>query len=110
MKKVADIIDLKNCIEGVQKAMESEDYEAAAAHIQRYLNIDESVLDSASSSQLKESQQKLKDIVQRKLEDAMKANNEKDIMRFCCLYPVNNIRYIKMEWCWILCLEIIMCW
>jgi hypothetical protein len=49
--------------------------------VQRYLNIDESVLDSSSSAQLKEAQQKLKDIVQRKLEEAIKSNNEKEIIR-----------------------------
>jgi hypothetical protein len=35
MKKVTDIVDIKNCVEGVQKAMDNENYEVAAGHIQR---------------------------------------------------------------------------
>lgn len=34
-KRVNDILDVKNCIEGVQRAMEKEDYEEAASYIQR---------------------------------------------------------------------------
>lgn len=41
-KKVGDIIDVKNCVDGVKKAMEKENYEECASHIQRFLNIDAS--------------------------------------------------------------------
>lgn len=61
--------------------MESENYEVAASHIQRYLNIDQSILEEGSSAQLKASQEKLKTIVQKKLDQAMKENNEKEILR-----------------------------
>ncbi len=32
-----DIIDLKNCVDVVRKAMTSEDYETAADYIQKYV-------------------------------------------------------------------------
>jgi hypothetical protein len=47
-KRTNDIIDLKNCIDGVQMAMARDDYGAAAGFINRYLNFDKSILDPAS--------------------------------------------------------------
>jgi hypothetical protein len=61
--------------------METEDYESASAHIQRYLNIDASVLEENSLRQLKEAEQKLKDIFNKKLDEAIKSNNEHEIVR-----------------------------
>ncbi len=66
--------------------METQDYEAAAKFIQKYLAIDRSVLDPDSISQLQSYAQKVKEAVQQKLDEAIKNNNEKDILRFCCLY------------------------
>jgi hypothetical protein len=39
MNKLHDIIDVKNCVSGVEDAMGKEDYETAASHIGRYLTI-----------------------------------------------------------------------
>lgn len=39
-----DLIDLKLCSEGVVTALNEEDYERAAAHIHRFLAMDESLL------------------------------------------------------------------
>jgi len=86
LKKVSDIIDVKKCYEGVHKALQQENYEEAAAHIERYLNIDESVLEEASATQIRSAEKDLKDILKRKLEEVMKTENEKEILRFCSLY------------------------
>jgi hypothetical protein len=48
LKRVGDIIDLKNCVSGVDVAMDCGNYEDAAAHIRRYLDLDESVLSESS--------------------------------------------------------------
>jgi hypothetical protein len=58
MKRVDDVIDLKSCVDGVQYAMTTGDYEKAAAHIHRYLALDENLLleTSADSSKGKSSQ------------------------------------------------------
>jgi hypothetical protein len=130
-KKVGDIIDVKNCVDGVKKAMEKENYEECASHIQRFLNIDSSgdclpwllntlttihlifsskythhlsslstslnisiihlylyiskcmlVLEAASIEALHKEEEKLKEIVKRKLDDATRADNEEEILRY----------------------------
>ena len=44
MQRVEDILDLKFCTDGVQVALQEENYEQAAAHIHRFLGLDESML------------------------------------------------------------------
>jgi len=39
---VNDLIDLQLCSDGVKSALEDEDYEQAAAHLHRFLSMDES--------------------------------------------------------------------
>lgn len=86
-QRVNDIIDMKNCIDGVQEAMKCEDYERAAAHINRYLNIDKSILEGTNSAQLLESaERELKRIVGIKLETAVKNDDVNNILRYCKLY------------------------
>lgn len=43
-QRVNDILDLQLCREGVISAMKIEDYEKAAAHMHRFLLIDETAL------------------------------------------------------------------
>ena len=43
-QRVNDLLDLQLCREGVITAMKSEDYEKAAAHVHRFLSIDETTL------------------------------------------------------------------
>ncbi len=40
-QRVNDLIDLKLCSDGVQTALAEEDYEQAAAHVHRFLDMDE---------------------------------------------------------------------
>jgi hypothetical protein len=49
MNKLHDIIDVKNCVSGVEDAMAKEDYETAASHIGRYLTIGNAVALSVNS-------------------------------------------------------------
>ncbi len=44
MQRVDDVLDLKFCTDGVQTALHNEDYEQAAAHVHRFLALDENVL------------------------------------------------------------------
>lgn len=41
-QRVNDLIDLKLCSDGVKTALAEEDYEQAAAHLHRFLAMDES--------------------------------------------------------------------
>ncbi|KAA0202091.1 hypothetical protein HAZT_HAZT011472 [Hyalella azteca] len=43
-RRVADLLDLEGCAGGVATALVSEDYETAAAHIHRFLAMDETLL------------------------------------------------------------------
>lgn len=43
-KRVNDLLDLQLCREGVISAMKNEDFEKAAAHVHRFLSIDETTL------------------------------------------------------------------
>jgi hypothetical protein len=53
MKRVDDVIDLKSCVDGVQYAMTTGDYEKAAAHIHRYLALDENILLETTADSVK---------------------------------------------------------
>lgn len=43
-KRVQDLLDLQLCSDGVLNALRSEDYEQAAAHIHRFLAMDQQLL------------------------------------------------------------------
>lgn len=45
IERADDILNLKFCTDGVQTALHNEDYEQAAAHIHRYLSLDQSVIE-----------------------------------------------------------------
>ena len=45
IQRADDILDLKFCTDGVQTALRNQDYEQAAAHIHRYLCLDQSVIE-----------------------------------------------------------------
>lgn len=86
-----DIIDVKNCIDGVGKAMEDSDFETAASHIHRFLKLDDSVLDAKSAEALRAAEQRLKGVVRLNLAAALTAKDHKLIQRcalnvkmFCC--------------------------
>ncbi|XP_004346466.2 hypothetical protein CAOG_05793 [Capsaspora owczarzaki ATCC 30864] len=50
IKRVEDILDLKNCVEGVQSALARGDFESAAKHIHSYQSIDPALLSAAEST------------------------------------------------------------
>uniref|UniRef100_A0A3B1K4I2 Conserved oligomeric Golgi complex subunit 4 N-terminal domain-containing protein n=1 Tax=Astyanax mexicanus TaxID=7994 RepID=A0A3B1K4I2_ASTMX len=50
IQRADDILDLKFCTDGVQTALRNQDYEQAAAHIHRYLSLDQSVIEWRDSS------------------------------------------------------------
>lgn len=43
-QRVNDLLDLQQCSQGVATAMQNEDYEQAAAHVHRFLTMDETLL------------------------------------------------------------------
>ncbi|XP_070759980.1 conserved oligomeric Golgi complex subunit 4 isoform X2 [Enoplosus armatus] len=99
IQRADDILDLKFCTDGVQTALRNEDYEQAAAHIHRYLSLDQSVIElsrqgeessavDASLVMLQEAEQKLKVIVAEKLDEAVAAVNLAQVERFFKIFPL----------------------
>ena len=48
LQRIGDILDLKFCNQNIEKALAVNDYEKAAAHIHRFLSIDENNLKKSS--------------------------------------------------------------
>ncbi|GFR20681.1 conserved oligomeric Golgi complex subunit 4 [Trichonephila clavata] len=102
MQRVEDILDLKFCTDGVQTALQNEDYEQAAAHIHRFLSLDKTVLkksaaDSNEGSSLDEAFEKLheaetqlKAIVMRKFDEAVRDEDVASVERFFKIFPLLN--------------------
>ncbi|XP_055955306.1 conserved oligomeric Golgi complex subunit 4 [Patella vulgata] len=97
--RVEDILDLKFCTDGVQTALQNEDYEKAAGHVHRFRNLDESVIRmSADSSEggtletsfrmLYESEEKLKTIVNSKFSAAVHSGDVASVERFFKIFPL----------------------
>lgn len=100
-QRVHDLIDLKLCSEGVVTALNEEDYEKAAAHIHRFLGMDESLLRCTPGPQggsgvglegniatLHDAEARLKGIVARKFDEAVKDEDLASIERFFKLFPL----------------------
>lgn len=88
LQRLDAIVERGNCIDGVKKALESEDYEAAANYVQTFLQIDEKYKDSGSDQmeQLNESKKKLEAIVKKRLTAAVDQRDHPTILRFVRLY------------------------
>lgn len=82
------IVERGNCIEGVKKALESEDYESAATYVQKFLDIDGKYKDSGSDQreQLLVSKKQLEGIVRKRLSTAVDQRDHPTILRFIRLF------------------------
>ena len=98
-QRVHDLIDLKVCSEGVVTAMQEEDYEKAAALIHRFLAMDESLLRApgeagngggleANIATLHDAEARLRGVVARKFDEAVKDEDLASIERFFKLFPL----------------------
>ncbi|KAG1692940.1 Conserved oligomeric Golgi complex subunit 4 [Nymphon striatum] len=102
LQRVEDILDLKFCTDGVQTALQNEDYEKAAALVHRFLCLDESVFKlssqdngedtnlNSSYSMLHEAEQKLKSLVTHKFDEAVKDEDLASVERFFKIFPLLN--------------------
>ncbi|XP_037581438.1 conserved oligomeric Golgi complex subunit 4 isoform X5 [Dermacentor silvarum] len=102
VQRVEDILDLKFCTDGVQTALQNEDYEQAAAHIHRFLSLDESVLKRSTAdtqegssmeeafSSLREAKNRLRHIVMKKFKEAVNEGDIASVERFFKIFPLLN--------------------
>jgi len=100
MQRVEDILDLKFCIDGVQTALQNEDYEKAASHIHRFRSLDETVIRmgtettddggtlNSSFKMLYEAEEKLKSIVHNKFDSAVHQGDVASVERFFKIFPL----------------------
>eukprot|EP01126_Amoeba_proteus_P065226 TRINITY_DN9239_c0_g2_i2.p1 TRINITY_DN9239_c0_g2~~TRINITY_DN9239_c0_g2_i2.p1 ORF type:complete len:741 (+),score=164.15 TRINITY_DN9239_c0_g2_i2:161-2383(+) len=87
-KYVQEIVDLNECIEGIQDSLEKKMWEKAAGFIQRYLQIDSSLLDENSESilTLKQAQTRLNEIVEKGFSTALEKLDVPEIIRYSKLF------------------------
>ncbi|CAI9716005.1 Hypothetical predicted protein [Octopus vulgaris] len=99
IQRVEDVLDLKFCTDGVQSALQNEDYEKAAGHVHRFLSLDENVLRMAgdasegspldtSFKMLHEAEEKLKTIVRNKFDASVHSGDVASVERFFKIFPL----------------------
>ncbi|KAH9495945.1 Golgi transport complex subunit 4 [Bulinus truncatus] len=99
IQRVEDILDLKFCTDGVQTALQNEDYEKAAGHIHRFRSLDETVIRmsaetneggtlNSSFKMLYECEEKLKSIVHSKFDAAVHQGDIASVERFFKIFPL----------------------
>eukprot|EP00798_Chlamydomonas_sp_ICE-L_P008858 gene8858-3742_t len=96
LDKINLILDRTNCINGVQEAMDSEDYESAANHIATFMDLEERLAGSlhavdvgqAESQRqiLTEARSKLEEVVARRFDEAVNRRDTAAAVRFAKLY------------------------
>ena len=99
MKRVDDVIDLRSCSEVVNKSLESGDYERAAAHLHRYLVLDERMIKDtvsgfsdvstvdASFQSIRQAETELKALMLEKFDKALVDRDEKSVERYFKIFP-----------------------
>ncbi|XP_054782804.1 conserved oligomeric Golgi complex subunit 4-like [Prosopis cineraria] len=86
--RIDAIVERGNCLEGVNKALETEDYESAARYVKTFLQIDADYKDSGSDEKelLMASKKQLEGIVRKKLSAAVDQRDHPAILRFIRLH------------------------
>lgn len=115
LEKVENVLELKTCIDGVQQALNNEDFEQAAAHIHRFCKLDDATIRAAqfgetdgtadgSATQLegalqslKESANKLKQIVREQFSEAVAAHDTASVERFFKIFPLIGLDQEGLE-------------
>ena len=107
-QRVNDLIDLRLCADGVKTALSDEDYEKAAAHLHRFLNMDESSLKTTASrmnegngqglvsldgalATLHDAEDRVRRVVSKRFDEAIEQDDLASIERFFKLFPLINM-------------------
>ncbi|XP_014217199.2 conserved oligomeric Golgi complex subunit 4 [Copidosoma floridanum] len=99
--RVNDILDLQLCSEGVATALRNEDYEQGAAHVHRFLLMDQQLLEktaddvsgdhtsvTSSLATLQQAANELRTVVTQKFDEAVKAEDLASVERFFKIFPL----------------------
>ncbi|KAJ6639692.1 Conserved oligomeric Golgi complex subunit 4 [Pseudolycoriella hygida] len=100
-QRVHDLIDLQLCSQGVITAIKDEDFEKGAAHINRFLSMDQHLLQrtaddvsgsitsvSQAVSTLESAAQQMEKIVSQKFDEAVKKDDLASVERFFKIFPL----------------------
>ncbi|XP_063703131.1 conserved oligomeric Golgi complex subunit 4 [Culicoides brevitarsis] len=100
-QRVHDLIDLQLCSEGVIQAIRDEDFEKGAAHVNRFLSMDKTLLkrtaDDVSESvtsvsqavaTLEKAADQIRQIVTLKFDDAVQRDDMASVERFFKIFPL----------------------
>lgn len=107
-QRVNDLIDLRLCSDGVKSALAEEDYEQAAAHLHRFLAMDEGLLKLTASElhegdehgaasleialqTLHEAEHRVRFVVSQRFDEAVKHEDLASIERFFKIFPLINM-------------------
>lgn len=88
--RIDAIVHRSHCLDGVHKALQSDDFESAANYVQTFLQIDAKFKDSAASdqrNQLLAAKKQIQGIVRKRLSAAVDQRDHPTILRFIKLYP-----------------------
>ncbi|KAG5538177.1 hypothetical protein RHGRI_018930 [Rhododendron griersonianum] len=87
--RIDAIVDRANCLDGVKKALDSEDFESAANYVQTFLQIDAKYNKDSDDQreQLLASKKHLEGIVRKRLSAAVDQRDHPSILRFIRLFP-----------------------
>lgn len=109
-KRVQDLLDLQLCSEGVQIAMKNDELEQAAAHIHRYLSIDQTKLQrtaddmaqdcsmiTSALKHLQDATELLQNTVSRRFEQASLVQDSKSIERYFKIFPLLGMHDVGLE-------------
>lgn len=98
IQRVDDVLDLKFCSDGVEKSMKEKDLETAAAHIHRYLCLDENLLRQSVSDErlsinqsletLKSAREQLSTLVDEEFAAAARSGDEEKVEKYLRLFPL----------------------
>ncbi|CAL0302196.1 unnamed protein product [Lupinus luteus] len=88
LSRIDAIVERGNCLEGVYRALDSEDYESAARYVQGFLKIDAEYKDCGNDERerLMSAKKQLEAIVRKKLSVAVDQRDHGSILRFIRLY------------------------
>uniref|UniRef100_A0A1B6DE98 Conserved oligomeric Golgi complex subunit 4 n=2 Tax=Clastoptera arizonana TaxID=38151 RepID=A0A1B6DE98_9HEMI len=109
-QRVHDLLDLQLCSDGVTAALSSDDYEKAAAHVHRFLTMDQNLLEqtaddmqqdcatvSNSLSLLRTAAGQLQNIIVLRFKEAVQADDLASVERFFKLFPLVNMHDYGLE-------------
>uniref|UniRef100_A0A6B2KYT2 Conserved oligomeric Golgi complex subunit 4 n=1 Tax=Arcella intermedia TaxID=1963864 RepID=A0A6B2KYT2_9EUKA len=104
---IQDILDIKECADGVQNALFKEDYAAAAHFIERYLKINPELIDADSKMILSKANETLITLLNKNIEVALKSGNQNEMLKYCKMYfPLGKSKLAVIKYGEFLCLSV----